>query len=171
MAIVINATVGDPAANSYITLVECEEILLAEILVGSWATATTANKNKALIQSMRLIEQITYKGFKTTKEQALSFPRKGIILDNDAISEDTIPDDIKLAQALTAMSIINTASEPAALGMTSLNGVYRIKVDDAEIDFKNSYKNKTGLNALPANAQYYARKYAQAMGQVEVVRG
>jgi hypothetical protein len=178
MALTIDATVGGETSNSYATLEEIEELLEAEILVGAWADldddeeADLLLKQKALIQATRLIDQVLFKGVRTNQNQALEFPRTGVRIDpNMIIPSAIIPHDIKLAQALICVDIVNRTSDPTIANMSSLSGVYRINVDDAELWFNGSLSGNSGVNQLPLNAQYYIKKYALAAGQSPIGRG
>lgn len=87
----------------------------------SAVTRVTANDNeKALIWTTSIFdEMMTWKGYKTTEDQALRFPRSGIIdKDGYAIDEDTIPEILERATAEQALVLMtsNKFALPSILG-------------------------------------------------------
>lgn len=62
-----------------------------------WENATEANKEKALYQSTRLIDQLNFRGEKTSSTQALEFPRGG---------DTAIPGRIVQAAYLVAIKLL-----------------------------------------------------------------
>jgi uncharacterized protein YehS (DUF1456 family) len=86
-------------ANSYLSVADADEIILKQTNSDNWNDATNETKQMLLIQSSYSVDgAITYKGTKTSSTQLLNYPRDGNM---------TIPNNIILATALTAMKISN----------------------------------------------------------------
>ena len=118
MAVNFDTTVGGDNANSYATVAEADTYFTDRNNT-AW-TGTDDEKKSALIKATDYIEN-TYKlqwlGYKTTKAQALAFPRAGINdFDGYYVDEDTIPKSIKNAQIESALLIINGTELNASVG-------------------------------------------------------
>lgn len=98
----LNATPKDPAANAYITEAEATQYLTENRLyVPEWLALTTDDRENAIIWATMLIDiSFDFYGNKRTLEQALRFPRSGLVdRDGNFIDYDTIPVDVKKATA------------------------------------------------------------------------
>ncbi|MDY0193576.1 MAG: hypothetical protein RBR93_08615 [Aliarcobacter butzleri] len=86
-------------ANSYLSVADADEIILKQTNSDNWNDATNETKQMLLIQASYAVDgAITYKGTKTSSTQLLNYPRDGNL---------TLPNNIILATALTAMKISN----------------------------------------------------------------
>ena len=79
-------------ANSYLSIVEADEIFSAVVTSQDWAALSVANKQVLLIQGSLLLDgHNAYKGMKTDPKQALEFPRS---------PNKTIPPAVKFSTCL-----------------------------------------------------------------------
>ena len=111
MAIVI--TVGDQTANSYITVAEYEAFWTERNVN---ITHSTAEKESELVKAADYINRnYQFIGEQQYRYQAMAWPRlTGVILVKDwPIDPDTVPQDIKDAQAELAY-LIHTGATPFA---------------------------------------------------------
>jgi len=86
-------------ANSYLSVLDADAIILKQTNSENWNNATNDIRQMLLIQASYAVDgAITYKGTKTSSNQLLNYPRNGDMI---------LPNNIKLATALTAMKISN----------------------------------------------------------------
>lgn len=105
----IDATVGGPSSNSFVTLSEAESFFELQIDVGAWETATDDNKKRALLLAAKAISRLPLVGRRNVPSQALAFPRaypysSGI--ESNSASLIAVPQEIKDAQCLEAEHLL-----------------------------------------------------------------
>ena len=86
----LDATVGGADANSYLTVSAADDYFNARLNSDDWLNAVPADKEKALIQATRILDQYCiWLGIKadTTTPQALEWPRIGIKYDGQYYEE------------------------------------------------------------------------------------
>lgn len=76
MAVPLNATPMDPAANAYLTVAETDTLLHQRLGAGAWTTADPETKARAIITATHWLDQYVYLGEPTTATQALQWPRR-----------------------------------------------------------------------------------------------
>jgi hypothetical protein len=143
MASVIVETVGDPDANSYVTMAEAITYMGDRLHKSAWENAGSAEKTAALIWAARLIDsRVEWMGSRTDESQAMAWPRMYVPDPDPAYTTDTslygylpsdvIPVDIKNAQFELALALLNgdVTAEPGSTGLSSL-AVGSLKLDFA----------------------------------------
>lgn len=109
MALTVIVTPGASDANSYCSRAEADTYHEAHLYGSAWSSATDPNKDKALVWATRLLdEQIDWSGYAHSNEQALRWPRDGV-LDRDGrlyLAETTIPTFLKNATAELARHLL-----------------------------------------------------------------
>lgn len=149
MAVSLDATVGgaSPLSNTYITLAEADAYHDCRLDAVDWTRcATDEDRSKALIQSARLLDTMSFIGCRTATTQARQWPRKGITdlcgCEDEDVSDDVIPQAIKDAQSELALALIMAAENSAEIRKTqsatstSVTGaVKRTKADVVEIEY------------------------------------
>ena len=127
MPIAINATAGDASANSYLTLADAQAIIdgfTAHADVTAWASATTDQKNRALVSATQRLDRERFLGARATDTQALQWPRTGVRkpdtyvntyavgfpfrITTDYFTDTEIPTQIKYAQVVLRCFCITT---------------------------------------------------------------
>ena len=79
MALVLDATPAGAASNSYATRAEADSYHEGHYYADAWTALTTTQKDTALVMATRLLdEQVEWAGTKTTRGQALRWPRIGV---------------------------------------------------------------------------------------------
>ena len=134
MAIVVeDGTGSNPAANSYVSEAELTTYATDRgiTLVGS--------ADHLLLLSMDTIETRSYQGYKTSSAQPLQWPRAGVVVDGSSIASDEIPQDLKTAQIITALSI-DSGVNPMG---TTKPAVKRKKVDVIDIEYQDGASSKS----------------------------
>ncbi len=130
-------TVGDPAANSYATLLEAETYLGAYPGNQDWNGLADLDKNGLLILATKQIDLLPFYGLATTQSQALAWPRLGMVTKEGYIIQfDAIPRQLKEAQAELAYALaVGTFSlEP----QISINTIKDVKIGDLAVTYRDA---------------------------------
>jgi hypothetical protein len=123
MAVIIDATVGTPTANSYCSVSDAEDYFLTRGFNDNWTSATDAAKESALMWATRILDQQPWAGFKWTLTQSLRFPRSGLTdRDRRYVPYDIIPQFLKEATAELAMALLGEDRSLDEGGLVSVNG-------------------------------------------------
>lgn len=112
---VLNAAVGSPTANSYVTIAWADEYFDSRFPVPTiWLALSDDDKARALIRATDLIDvAVEWAGQVTYPDQALQWPRMGM---RDARGIDVPPDKLplNLLKAVCEQALILTAQNAAA---------------------------------------------------------
>ncbi len=84
----LNATAGDAAANSYVTVATADTRLDESPQAATWAGLTTDAKARALMAATRELDTLPWVGWRYTNTQALSWPRRFAVNPDRAYDED-----------------------------------------------------------------------------------
>lgn len=124
--IVIDATIGGAASNSFITLAEANEYNHARPFHVKWDRITDDDeKNAALVWSSRILSHYKWKGVIASQTQALTWPRANTYdKDNREYASDALPEWLKVSCAELAFYL---ATEDR-LGDTGTEGFSSIKI-------------------------------------------
>lgn len=101
----LDTTIGTTSAEAYCDIAFTDAYFVARGN-SSWGLLTTANKEAYLRKATEYIDMTycsTWKGLKTNINQALDWPRDGIIVEEVYVDPDTIPVPIKRACAEMAL--------------------------------------------------------------------
>jgi len=123
------ATVGGASSNSYQTVEDADAYFEDRPQAADWEALGSA-KASWLIAATDRIEQRSFQGRRTDTDQALAFPRYGVVVDGVEIDSDVIPTRVTNAQAKLAL-LLSAESDP--LADTGLEGFERLKVDVIEL--------------------------------------
>lgn len=141
---IIIATVGAIDANSYATLIEADAYHDTRLHNSDWTSASDQIKEKAMIWSTRLLDiNFYWEGSKATEEQALDWPRFGMIYKNGYyVSDSIVPDQVKEAESELAFMLITedrtVFSEPCGVKKADLESM---KVEIDKFDRPNVLSN------------------------------
>lgn len=156
MALVVEDGTIVTGANSYNDLPALKEYALVR---GVELGADDALIEQRAHQAIDYLESLTYKGsLVEPDDQALLFPRSGIYLDGRYLASDTIPRNIKSAQAqlvveLTNGVIIWTSTSSGTAGVEQV--VKKEKVDVIETEYMTPVEQgvtggSVGVAEMPA---------------------
>jgi hypothetical protein len=147
MPVVIDATVGGTAANSYVTAIEADAILMALPYRYGWDAADADWRNEALVYAVKEIErEYKFKGTRTYDDQARDWPRDGLYDKyGREVAEDSHPEDVKLAQCQVA-DLILAGDRESETG--SMAGIRRLRVGPIEIELQNGFYGTIGRSAI-----------------------
>lgn len=138
MPAALNATVGDPAANSYADTDFVTTYMEERETDAAWASATEDQRTRALIAGARALDRLTWPGYRASGTQALQWPRS-CVRDPDApvaglyIGIDTIPARVKRGQCEWAYAVL---SGSFAGDETGLDAFKAVKVGSLEIEMR-----------------------------------
>jgi hypothetical protein len=133
MALVIDATVGGIASNSYATLAEAETYMAERPFVSAWTASTTVEKNIVLVYAVKMMETLLLPlGYAATDTQALDWPRSDVIdCKGSTYEDDEIPQGVKDAQFEQALYLLT--KDPTTLPSLLSGGFSEAKADVLEI--------------------------------------
>ena len=135
--IVVEDGTGKTDSNSYVSEAE-----LATYAADRGVTIAGTDAI-LLIQAMDYIEQQPFKGTKGSDEQALQWPRWGVVIDGYYIDTDEIPQLLKDSQMEVALGV-DAGNNPLA---TEERATKREKVDVIEVEYMDGARNTTYLAA------------------------
>ncbi|WP_163998674.1 DnaT-like ssDNA-binding protein [Pyxidicoccus caerfyrddinensis] len=103
----LDATPGGPAADSYCTVAEADAYHSSRGHNTAWRTTDVAAKEQHLKWATRLLDaHFTYVGARASAEQALAWPRRGVVLDGCPVSSASVPLQLKGAAAEFAFRLL-----------------------------------------------------------------
>ena len=176
MAATITATLSSATANSYVTLAEANTYFETVPNSSTWTDKTDDQKNRALIDATRWIDNLNFYGTRRENGQALKFPRNNYKIDNVELTCSSIPNNIKYAQYELARLLAN---DPEAMtGVSGTEGnISEVKLGDIQVKY-NSQSQGVGTtnNVLDKYPQLQSYLGAYMLGgsgsyQTRVVRG
>ncbi len=133
----LNATVGSSDANSYVTVAEANIYFADRLHAEVWDNAD--NADSALITASRMLDwYVKWKGYKSTSEQSMGWPRVNVLRrDGTEVDDSIIPQEVKVAVyelALSSITSDRTADDPMA-GIEQVKaGSLMVKADNGDID-------------------------------------
>ena len=136
-------------ANSYVTVEEADDYLVANIHVSAiWSALSTAEKQYLLVWGTRYLDQrAVWNGYKTDVTSPLRWPRTGVYdRDKVLIGINEIPQQLKEAVIEMARYLISD-DRSVERGQ---DGLESLKVDVIELVFDKDYR----LAEVPNELQY-----------------
>lgn len=97
MALIVEDGTGKPDANSFVTLTEARQYATSR---GVTLPVDDAAAEALIINAADFLftYEVQLKGVRTTDEQALIYPRKGVEINGAELAQDAIPPTLKKAQ-------------------------------------------------------------------------
>ena len=109
MALIVEDGSVVAGANSYTSVADADTFM-ANRGYSDWASASTEDKEYALIKAADFIETTysqSFKGSRVSADQPLSFPRSDIVLYGFDLAEDAIPESLIEAQTRLALKSLS----------------------------------------------------------------
>lgn len=78
MAITLDADPTSSTFNCYATVLQGDDFFSTRLHASAWTSATTGDKEKALMWATRQMDSLTWKGVRYSGTQNLEFPRRGL---------------------------------------------------------------------------------------------
>lgn len=177
LTLVVEDGSGKTDSNTYISLVDAGTYMEGRIGTSAWDGATDADKNAALVQSARILDNyVEWKGVKTNDTQAMQWPRQYVpdpeyrtvdALDFyiDAgdyfIPKDEIPQRIKDAQSELALHLLSqdsqAAPDTAGYSQIDVEGAVSLSVDKLD-----------RTDVIPRHVWLIVHKFGQKHGNKSV---
>jgi len=149
MPIVLDATVGGAASNTYCTLAEAEVYYLSRVPLAAWVAGTDATKNAALAMATRLLDlSYAWAEFPSATTQALQWPRTGVMdfLGLSYIDDAVIPQQLKNAEAELAGQLL--AEDRSLDSDIETKGLRQLSVGSISMSFKEDVYAKVIPDAV-----------------------
>ena len=174
MPVSIDATVGGTSANSFVTLTEAQTYLDGRLNESSWESATTDNKNRALVEAARELSARSWRGMQTTDTQALAWPREWVVNPDSPtysyFDTDIIPQRVKNAQIELALEFIKAGTTDVAT-QDPLQNIKQETVGPLTTVYADVYQRARGLARYP-NVLRFIRPLLSGVGlTTRVLRG
>lgn len=139
----LDATVGGPTANSYVTRAEAVAYFAERLHTDAWTALSDTEKDASLIMATRLIDRLLcFEGTSATTTQALRFPMTGLVLPTGA----TVPDDelpLVVKEATYEMALVLASTDVTQQSEAEAQGLNKLKVGPIELGFKDALEHKT----------------------------
>ena len=137
--IVVETGSASATANSYASIADGDAYHATHLYASAWHQVGNAQKEKALIWATRLLdEQVSWDGHKLERDQALQWPRNGVIdRGNFLIDSNVIPQIIKDAVSELARYLLTSdrTAESDTIGFKRIKaGSVEIEVDKTDRD-------------------------------------
>lgn len=143
------ATSGASNANSYCTVAEADAYHGTHLYASAWTAAGVPTKEIALIMATRLLDSLyDWEEFQTTVEQALQWPRLGLLAANqlEFLDEDEIPIELKNATAEFARQLL--AADRTADNPVEAQGIRSLTAGPVSLAFKDDILPKVVPDAV-----------------------
>lgn len=146
----LDATVGGANSNSYCTVGYADAYHVLRGFNAEWTAALTPAKEAALVWATRLLERLSWRGYKTTPAQALRWPRANAFdQDQRIILNSIIPLEVGNATAELALYLLreDRTLDSGAIGINALT------VGPISLDFDRNAPTKAvpdGVKAIIA---------------------
>lgn len=136
-------------ATSYLSVIDADGIILKQSNSENWQNATQEVKEMLLIQASYSVDgALEYKGTKTSLTQLLNFPRNGATV---------LPNNIKIATAITAMKISNDDIfkniKVETIAKHTTEYFAKVEIDDDVLVFLKPLKK--GITIIPISGIEY----------------
>lgn len=171
MAIIVEDGTGKPTANSYIDVAFTRAYAESRGFVFS---ETDAEIEAWIVMGCDFIESFSeqFKGTRATTTQALSWPRKDVVIDGETFPSNAIPTQLKLAQAQAVIEQSQGSElQPSITGYA----VRREKVDVIEVEYatgggQNNTATTTLTPRFPKIEQWLKPLLRGGLGLLTVIR-
>lgn len=144
MTLILDATVGGPESNSFITVARATEIADYDIIERvDWYVADPDDRIRALVTATRQLDTLPWVGLRATTTQALSWPRTDAIINGRTIPSDEIPREVEEATYELALALLREAKAAVSTATSGdlipgiPNGqLQRVKLDVLEVEWR-----------------------------------
>lgn len=149
MALIVEDGSIVSGANTYVIAVDYVAFALAR-------GVTVVDADQELTKAIDYLETLDYSGQKVSSIQPLQFPRSGIVIDGFAVSTTEIPQELIIAQMMTAIEV-HAGNDPLA---TVERKVSSEQLDSMSITYADDSASTAKLTSIDA----YLRKLISGGG-------
>jgi hypothetical protein len=144
-------TVG---VNSYVSTADADTYFGERLYADDWDSASSTDREKALVMARRVIDQQQFTGERTNADQLLAWPRTGIA----SVDGSTVPQDVVDAQCELALAFIRND-----LTLNDDNrGVRSLREQVGALVTETVYDGRAPARALPDVVAAFLRPYFAA---------
>lgn len=123
MALILIATPGGATANSYETLTGANAYFDGRPGSDAWLDAADAEKEQALVAATTSLDARQYAGSRASGDQALAWPRYGVIYDGVELDSVSIPAVVRRACCEEALALLGDPTRNDATGLEAFSSV------------------------------------------------
>jgi len=141
----LDATIGSPDANSYVTVTGASSYFADRAHSLAWENEE--EQGAALVTASRMLDwYITWKGFKSSAEQSMNWPRMNVVRpDSSLVADNIIPMEVKVAVFELALSSLE--SDRTSDG--DMAGLGQIKAGSLSIKTDGGGTTSTSPDTIP----------------------
>lgn len=133
----LDATVGGTDSNSYATRAEANTYFDNRLNATTWSALSDDDKDRALITATSRIEQESFVGTVADEDQALQWPRDGVVDRNgNEVLETEIPQQVKNAQYEYALTLTGGTTQLLPSGLDQFT---EVKVGSIQVKMKDGF--------------------------------
>lgn len=176
MALVIDATVGGAASNSFVTLAEAQTYMDSRLNGSLWTAASTDDQNRSLAEATRELSALDWQGLRSTSTQVLSWPRwwvpnpDGVNLAYNYFLSTDMPVRVKNATAELAFQFLKAGTTDIA-SLDPTLGVIERQVDVIRKRWEPYQRPAAGLARFPSVLRFIRPMLASGANVTTLVRG
>lgn len=139
----LDATVGGPNANAYVTRAEGDAYFADRLYAIAWTGAGDTDKDNSIITAALLIDRrVCFTGNSATSTQARRWPVSGHLTRNGyLIPDDELPLDLKHANLELALYLLNAGTDASQPNEVVEQGLTLVKAGPIELRFKEALES------------------------------
>jgi hypothetical protein len=171
MPVTVVTTPAAADANSYCSVAEGDTYHLGHLYATKWTDASADRKATAVVMATRLLDSLyEWAEFQTTVEQALAWPRTGILARNQLafVGEYEIPIDLINATAEFARQLLE--ADRSADNVVETMGVTSLTAGPVSLTFKDGVLPKVIPDAVQSMLPSWWGIIRGATGIRELIR-
>jgi hypothetical protein len=143
MPLVLTAETGAGVedANTYATREQANQYHEGRLHSSAWAGASNTTRDTALVMATRFLDgNVQWQGSRVDIDQALAWPRTGVVWDGHAVKDDSLPRPVKDATCELARLLIGAdlQADQDADNIKSMN----LGQSALEIEFKDNSRTR-----------------------------
>lgn len=168
--LVLDDTPGGATSNTYCSREDADVYHSAHIALDAWDGLSDDVQDRALAHATRLLDEwYEWDGFVASSDQALLWPRDGVVGPNGyEEASDEIPTRIREATAELARQL--TVGDRTADSDIESQRIKRVKAGSVEVEFGPGVSAKVIPDAVHAMVGVYGTKRMSGGGSVKVQR-
>jgi hypothetical protein len=152
-----DATVGGPNSTSFSTVQEADDYFAVHPFGESWFELDESQKEAYLMMATRSISALCWTGQATSPDQALAWPRMGMVSTTGyPIPDNVIPREIKY---MTYELSFRTYSEGSTGSSSTIDqGLKMVKAGSVAVEYFNPGDVETAFSLVPTDIKMYGNQ-------------
>jgi hypothetical protein len=154
---IFDATVGGSDSTSFVTVEEADAYFSVHPFGENWFELDQSQKESYLMMSTRSISALCWTGQATSPDQALAWPRVGMVSTTGyPIPDNVIPKEIKYMTMELAFRTYSEGSTGSS--STGDQGLKRVKAGSVEVEYFNPGDVETTFSLVPTDIKMYGNQ-------------